>query len=99
LPIHTLTELLIEFKRNYTARGQYQINSTFSPVIPAAYGTVQTIEKQLFILRNNSLSKEQQMPDSLQRIRQQPKEVWLVKMADRICNLYNLAITGIMRRK
>jgi (p)ppGpp synthase/HD superfamily hydrolase len=28
------------------------------------------------------------MPDSLQRIIQQPKEVWAVKMADRICNLY-----------
>ena len=26
--------------------------------------------------------------DSLSRIKQQPKEVWAVKMADRICNLY-----------
>ncbi|KAF2517143.1 HD domain-containing protein [Flavobacterium foetidum] len=34
-------------------------------------------------------SKEDQMKDSLTRIIQQPKEVWSVKMADRICNLYS----------
>ena len=28
------------------------------------------------------------MIDSLERIKAQPKEVWAVKMADRICNLY-----------
>ncbi len=33
-------------------------------------------------------SKSEQMLDSLQRIREQPKEVWMVKMADRITNLY-----------
>jgi len=32
-------------------------------------------------------SKEQQMQDSLNRIKKQPKEVWSVKMADRIANL------------
>jgi (p)ppGpp synthase/HD superfamily hydrolase len=32
--------------------------------------------------------KNAQMLDSLTRIKLQPKEVWLVKMADRICNLY-----------
>ena len=42
----------------------------------------------LALTKNNALPKEQQMPDSLQRIRQQPKEIWAVKMADRICNLY-----------
>jgi (p)ppGpp synthase/HD superfamily hydrolase len=31
--------------------------------------------------------KEQQMTDSLERIRQQPKEIWMVKLADRITNL------------
>lgn len=31
---------------------------------------------------------EDKMLDSLNRIKQQPKEVWAVKMADRICNLY-----------
>lgn len=33
-------------------------------------------------------SKELQMEDSLRRIKQQPKEVWAVKLADRIVNLY-----------
>lgn len=32
-------------------------------------------------------SKKEQMLDSLSRIRQQPREVWMVKMADRIVNL------------
>jgi len=32
--------------------------------------------------------KKAQMIDSLNRIKQQPKEIWAVKMADRICNLY-----------
>ncbi len=32
--------------------------------------------------------KQEKMLDSLQRIKQQPREVWAVKMADRICNLY-----------
>lgn len=33
-------------------------------------------------------SKELQMRDSLRRIKLQPKEVWAVKLADRIVNLY-----------
>ncbi|MDJ1468050.1 HD domain-containing protein [Cytophagaceae bacterium DM2B3-1] len=32
-------------------------------------------------------TKIEQMQDSLRRIQQQPKEVWMVKMADRITNL------------
>jgi (p)ppGpp synthase/HD superfamily hydrolase len=32
--------------------------------------------------------KAAKMTDSLSRIKKQPKEVWAVKMADRICNLY-----------
>jgi len=31
--------------------------------------------------------KELQMADSLERVRQQPREIWMVKMADRITNL------------
>ncbi len=34
-------------------------------------------------------SKRGQIIDSLMRIRQQPREVWIVKMADRITNLYH----------
>lgn len=32
-------------------------------------------------------TKAEQMTDSLRRIREQPKEIWMVKMADRITNL------------
>jgi (p)ppGpp synthase/HD superfamily hydrolase len=41
----------------------------------------------LALSKNASLPKDRQMADSLQRIRQQPPEVWMVKMADRISNL------------
>ncbi len=39
------------------------------------------------LTKNESLVKTQQMADSLMRIQQQPKEVWIVKLADRINNL------------
>lgn len=42
------------------------------------------------LTKNNELpSKHQQMLDSLQRIKQQPHEIWMVKMADRVTNLYH----------
>jgi (p)ppGpp synthase/HD superfamily hydrolase len=42
----------------------------------------------LALTKNKNIDKDQQMIDSLNRIKQQPKEVWAVKLADRICNLY-----------
>ncbi len=39
------------------------------------------------LTKNTQLPKEQQMGDSLRRIRAQPAEIWMVKLADRICNL------------
>lgn len=39
------------------------------------------------LTKNNHLPKEFQMEDSLKRIREQPKEIWAVKLADRITNL------------
>lgn len=40
------------------------------------------------LTKNEELGgKEAMMHDSLKRIKLQPKEVWAVKMADRICNL------------
>lgn len=40
------------------------------------------------LTKNEQLdSKEKMMLDSVHRIKQQPKEIWAVKMADRICNL------------
>ena len=44
----------------------------------------------LALSKNKKLpTKGQQMEDSLSRIKQQPREVWMVKMADRITNLYH----------
>ena len=48
----------------------------------------QVLEGVLALTKNTKLEKEHQMPDSLNRIKAQPKEIWAVKMADRICNLY-----------
>lgn len=44
-------------------------------------------EAVLALTKNTSLDKEAQMLDSLERIKSQPDEVWMVKMADRISNL------------
>ncbi len=37
--------------------------------------------------KNPALEKSQQLADSLDRIQQQPIEIWMVKLADRISNL------------
>jgi (p)ppGpp synthase/HD superfamily hydrolase len=39
------------------------------------------------LTKNEALPKAERMSDSLRRIREQPREVWLVKLADRISNL------------
>jgi guanosine-3',5'-bis(diphosphate) 3'-pyrophosphohydrolase len=41
----------------------------------------------LALTKNDDLQKDTKMTDSLQRIKEQPKEVWAVKLADRITNL------------
>lgn len=41
----------------------------------------------LALSKDAGLPKDRQLRDSLERIRQQPREVWMVKMADRIVNL------------
>lgn len=46
------------------------------------------LEGVLALTKNTQLERELQMLDSLDRIKAQPKEIWAVKMADRICNLY-----------
>ena len=42
----------------------------------------------LALSKNSSLPKAEAMTDSLARIRTQPREVWCVKLADRISNLH-----------
>ena len=45
-------------------------------------------EGVLALSKNNTLkSKQEKMTDSLARIKQQPREIWMVKLADRITNL------------
>ena len=39
------------------------------------------------LTKDKSIAKPLQMQDSLRRIRQQPREIWMVKLADRITNL------------
>ncbi len=41
----------------------------------------------LALTKNENLQKPEQMPDSLRRIKALPKEIWAVKLADRITNL------------
>ncbi|MBN2090693.1 bifunctional (p)ppGpp synthetase/guanosine-3',5'-bis(diphosphate) 3'-pyrophosphohydrolase [candidate division KSB1 bacterium] len=41
----------------------------------------------LALTKDEKLEKSLQMQDSLRRIQQQPPEIWMVKMADRIANL------------
>ncbi|MBH8555806.1 bifunctional (p)ppGpp synthetase/guanosine-3',5'-bis(diphosphate) 3'-pyrophosphohydrolase [Nostocaceae cyanobacterium CENA357] len=41
----------------------------------------------LALTKNESLAKHLQMADSLRRIKEQPQEIWMVKLADRISNL------------
>lgn len=54
--------------------------------VEATFGS-RVAQGVLALTKNESLPKEQRMRDSLERIRQQPREVWLVKLADRITNL------------
>ena len=45
------------------------------------------IEGVLALTLNKRLPRAEQMPECLGRIRQQPREIWMVKMADRVTNL------------
>ena len=54
--------------------------------IEAGFGTA-VAHGVLALTKNPNLPKDEQMADSLHRIRQQPHEIWLVKLADRITNL------------
>lgn len=50
---------------------------------------IEVANEVMALTKNEELeSKEEMMLDSLNRIKEQLKEIWAVKMADRICNLY-----------
>lgn len=58
-----------------------EVSTRFGPAVAAGV---------MALTKNNALaSSEEKMADTLARIRQQPKEVWAVKLADRISNLYH----------
>ncbi len=66
----------------------------------------QVADGVLALSTNDSLeSKQEKMVDSLARIKAQPKEIWLVKLADRITNLqpppshWNLVKVGRYREE
>ena len=61
-----------------TDTGYQELRETFSEDIAAGV---------LALTKNEDLPKEAQMPDSLRRIKALPKEIWAVKLADRITNL------------
>lgn len=43
----------------------------------------------LALTKDDSITKHLQIEDSLKRIKQQPQEIWMVKLADRISNLHS----------
>lgn len=54
----------------------------------AAEFSTEMAEGVLALSKNNILkSKQEKMADSLARIKEQPREIWMVKLADRITNL------------
>jgi (p)ppGpp synthase/HD superfamily hydrolase len=61
--------------------------STTYNEISQLFGT-EIADGVLALTKNVALAKKLQMQDSLARIQQQPCEVAMVKLADRICNLY-----------
>lgn len=49
---------------------------------------LQVADGVLALSKDETLEKTNRMADSLNRIREQPHEIWMVKMADRITNLH-----------
>lgn len=54
-----------------------EIKAEFGPVVAAGV---------LSLSKSEKLDKPIQLADSLARVRQQPREIWMVKLADRITN-------------
>ena len=63
-----------------TATTVDEVSQRFGPAVAAG---VQALTK------NEQLASADKMADTLARIQRQPKEVWAVKLADRISNLYH----------
>jgi (p)ppGpp synthase/HD superfamily hydrolase len=61
-----------------TATTVEQLRATFGPAVATGVSALS---------KDKLLPKGRQLEDSLRRIREQPPEVWMVKLADRIANL------------
>ena len=61
-----------------TAVSAEEVRATFGAAVAAGV---------LALSKDASLPGHERMADSLRRIREQPREVWMVKLADRITNL------------
>lgn len=59
--------------------------TTFEELVDEFDGEI--AQAVLALTKNSQISKEERMSDSLTRIKKLPKEVWAVKLADRITNL------------
>ncbi|MBK7212182.1 MAG: bifunctional (p)ppGpp synthetase/guanosine-3',5'-bis(diphosphate) 3'-pyrophosphohydrolase [Bacteroidales bacterium] len=51
------------------------------------------------LTKNTALPKSEKMIDCLTRIKKQPREVWAIKMADRITNLQKPPVTWDLEKK
>jgi (p)ppGpp synthase/HD superfamily hydrolase len=60
-------------------------NTTYD-VLKQHFG-IDIADAVMAMTKNESLSKEQRMPDTISRIKELRKEVWAVKLADRITNM------------
>ncbi len=54
------------------------LEASFGPAVAACV---------LALSKNLALLSDEQIPDSLRRIQEQPRELWMIKLADRIVNL------------
>jgi len=61
-----------------TDRTEDQLRVAFGPAVASGVAALS---------KDKALPKDDRLPDSLRRIRAQPSEIWMVKLADRIVNL------------
>ena len=73
-----------------TATGFVEVQEKFSPEIADAV---------LALTKNEDLPSEDQIPDSLRRIKILRKEVWAVKLADRISNMQRPPSTWSLEKR
>ena len=68
------------------------------PEIEHAFGP-KIAKSVLALTKDESLPEALQIPDSLNRIKRQPREVWAVKLADRISNMQEPPDTWSMEKR